>query len=191
MKFLSLLFNLFISLASISFGQNSDSLLASADQLFNERKFEESIGIYNTLIKSDSSNAIYFLNRGKAFAQIREYNPALKDLNYSISLVNNNSDSYRTRANIHGRLGNYQLKSIDLQKANKLEEERKQVDTGIIDSLGIKISSSSFNTEYILEIPNTSQSILFVNAGEWMAKKYRSVCPEQESNLHYLAITRF
>lgn len=94
-----------------------------AEELMKLSKFEEAMELFNFVIKADSTNPIYFSQRGVCYYHLKDLNSALKDMNKSVELDPNYSYRYASRAYIKDAIGDVKGAVMDYQKATELDPE--------------------------------------------------------------------
>jgi len=89
----------------------------------DEKKREESfkkIEEYTKKIKEEPNNDIYYYNRGTTYANLSNFDNAIKDFNEAIKLNPNDDESYYNRGVTHMELKDYNSAISDFDKAIKL-----------------------------------------------------------------------
>lgn len=72
--------------------KNTSKLNYQANILLANKCYQEAIDLYNKAIDFDSYSASLYLNRSKAFYNLREFSIALQDINNAIDIINKKED---------------------------------------------------------------------------------------------------
>jgi tetratricopeptide (TPR) repeat protein len=94
-------------------------LRSSADTLYTNGKFDESIDLWNKVIQLEPNNDSNFYKRFRVFLRQQKYKEAIFDLNSVLSLNPNHENALVQRAKLHMKLGKCQDSILDLEKLKK------------------------------------------------------------------------
>jgi tetratricopeptide (TPR) repeat protein len=87
MKYITLILCLICSLSNTTIAQETDELYAKASSLAKARNFNESLPLFNKLIDLDSSDHKYYLERGRVFVELDDWDKAMSDLILALTPV--------------------------------------------------------------------------------------------------------
>jgi len=112
---------------AIIFGANSENdfyYLASAEN--KRHNHERAISQINKSIKSNTSNADYYMVRGDANFGLDDFEAAKVDYEKALSLNQNNNSIYKSLANVYVKLGNSEkaIENIDIGINNAQGDEK-------------------------------------------------------------------
>lgn len=114
-----------VSCASVSqkdIDASKDSFY-QGNKAFNDKKYQDAVGLYDQAIKSYSGDPEYFLNRGLAYYRMENYDGSIKDFSTAIQKKAEYAEAYYWRA-----LSYYKSKKMneaidDFKKAEKMSRE--------------------------------------------------------------------
>lgn len=158
MKKITIFYLYLIFFSTGIFAQTKDSVEAITTRPKTEQSGEN--------IVIDKAGAIPFLNKAKELIENKKYMDAFKELNQCIKLDFENIEARKLRAGLNRKFGNENAVFADLRKIKEIENKDKYKVLELIDSLGIRITENSHNTEFIFEAPNKNKSDLFLKANE-------------------------
>ena len=102
--------------------KETEKLFKKGQKYLNEKKYDKADSVFSVIINSDSSNKIYFYNRGLTRLMMNNFVPALFDFNYSIKLDTNYADAYNSRGLAYSYLGLQDTAMYDFNKAIDLDQ---------------------------------------------------------------------
>lgn len=79
--------------------------------------YQEIIHTCNDAISVNPRGYFWYIQRGSAYRNLKDYEHAIKDFNKAITLKRRNAEAYHSRALVQGDLQNYQQAIDDLNKA--------------------------------------------------------------------------
>ena len=85
----------------------------------------ESLEKLNIIISNDTNNARAFLLSSKIYQQLDQIDKALSFVNKAIEIDDNYINAYSYRAFLHGKLGNFELRTTDRNTIIKLDPENR------------------------------------------------------------------
>lgn len=85
------------------------------------KQFDQAEADFTACIEADPNTPVYRLHRAIARYQQGEYEAALEDADKFLLMSPNAAEGYRTRAAIHGKLGNTQQAAQDLESEQRLQ----------------------------------------------------------------------
>ncbi len=94
-----------------------------AEELMASSNYEQAMELFDLAIKEESSNPIYYSQRGVCFYHLKNLEAALRDMNKSVELDPTYSYRYASRAYIKDAMGNVVGAIEDYKKATELDPE--------------------------------------------------------------------
>ncbi|MBT33650.1 MAG: hypothetical protein CMO01_28640 [Thalassobius sp.] len=94
-----LLLNLLFVVATNSYSQTKENLLASAKKYYDEDQYREALNLLNKYIEKDSLNAEVYKLRGNCFMEFNQNESALEDYRMSAKVDTTFTDAYFNLAN--------------------------------------------------------------------------------------------
>ncbi|MBE8990053.1 tetratricopeptide repeat protein [Nostoc sp. LEGE 12450] len=144
----------------------TDSPMLKYYQTYNDRAtsrfflgdLEGAMEDYSQAIKLDSKNAIYYINRGNTYNELRNYQKAIEDYNHAIKVADKYPAVYEYRGLARHELGDKVGAIEDLEKAAALYHQGGQVEyyqqaLNLIQSFNVTEKDAII--EDIQEIPKT------------------------------------
>jgi tetratricopeptide (TPR) repeat protein len=92
--------------------QNNNPVYKKAEKLFNEKKYDEALKIYNQLLDKDSSDADLWSWKGVVLSALKKYEDASRCFNKAVYLAPNDPKEYLHRGCFYLSL-NYQDEAIE------------------------------------------------------------------------------
>ena len=144
----------------------TDSPMFKYYQTYNDRAtsrfflgdLEGAMEDYSQAIKLDSRNALYYINRGNTYNELRNYQKAIEDYNHAIKVTDKYPAVYEYRGLARHELGDKVGAIEDLEKAAALYHQGGQVEyyqqaLNLIQSFNVNDKDAII--EDIQEIPET------------------------------------
>lgn len=153
--------------------QSKTEFILKGDSLYIQGEYKLSVDYYTKSIELGDSVAEVFFKRGMAELDNKSWKPALRDFTTAINLDSTYAKAYEKRAALHQHMGNYHAAKLDLDKAIKFRVGYDDI-IEIANSMHIKMNDTTYETEFIFEIPNATKEQLFERANEWVLNTYRS-----------------
>jgi tetratricopeptide (TPR) repeat protein len=97
-----------------------NSIIASGDNFYKEKKYANAIKEYDNVIKIDPNNAEAFRKRAMANRENGNDKDALRDFNKSIKLVPNNYQTHLGRGLVHREMKNFKEAMTDFNRGIEL-----------------------------------------------------------------------
>lgn len=114
-----------------------NALLAEADTLFEQEKFEEALTAYHAAVDQFPREPAAFVARGKTHLALEAYSDAQADFNYAINLDESFAPAYLERGNLFRIQEDYQAAAVDYDHALDLNSQFSAVyvERGIMHEL--------------------------------------------------------
>lgn len=94
-------------------GSNPQLLLQRAYEKFQDNDFNGALADYSSVLKSDESTAVTWLDRGRTYARLKQHSKAIQDYRKALELDAELIQSYYLLANSYQSLGKYK-QALDL-----------------------------------------------------------------------------
>jgi Flp pilus assembly protein TadD len=78
---------------------------------------QNALQYWNEALKTDSTSAEAYNNRGLALYNLNEHQRAIEDFSRAIQTKSDYAEAYNNRANVHYKLGNYQAALMDYNRS--------------------------------------------------------------------------
>ncbi len=92
-----------------------------ADESFVQGEYTLALADYDKAVSLKADSPVAFLNRGRTYLNLKNFNRAVADFDRSIELDPKDATAYLNRAALNERLGNLEKAAADYQKAVDLE----------------------------------------------------------------------
>ena len=112
-----------MAVQSITSQTEMQSMFKKAVQLFNEKKYQDAVGIFGKLIEKDSHNARYYSWLGVTLQKLGCYEKALKEKRKAQELDPENAEYHYSLGITLHKLGRYEEDLKETQKALELDPE--------------------------------------------------------------------
>ena len=110
-------------LCSSAMSETAADWFYKANALSDGKKYTDpikAIEYLNNAIKLQPDDENYYYNRGVAYDNLGQYQPAIKDYNQAISLKSDYAEAFHNRGTIYSEIGQYQLAIKDFNEAIRL-----------------------------------------------------------------------
>jgi tetratricopeptide (TPR) repeat protein len=110
-------------LCSSAMSETAADWFYKANALSDGKKYTDpikAIEYLNNAIKLQPDDENYYYNRGVAYDNLGQYQPAIKDYNQAISLKPDYAEAFHNRGTIYSEIGQYQLAIKDFNEAIRL-----------------------------------------------------------------------
>jgi tetratricopeptide (TPR) repeat protein len=111
-------------LCSSAMSETAADWFYKANALSDGKKYTDpikAIEYLNNAIKLQPDDENYYYNRGVAYDNLGQYQPAIKDYNQAISLKPDYAEAFHNRGTIYSEIGQYQLAIKDFNEAIRLQ----------------------------------------------------------------------
>jgi len=102
---------------------NSDALIEKANELYQEKKYDDAISVYTEAADADPTNAQILKFRGLAKSMNGDWAGCVEDLNGAIKIDPKNSDLLSTRAFSFLHTGNFEAAKHDFRAIDSIEKD--------------------------------------------------------------------
>ena len=122
-KIIVFIFLVLIFLCSTALSETAVDWFYKANALSDGKKYTDpikAIEYLNNAIKLQPDDETYYYNRGVAYDNLGQYQPAIKDYNQAISLKPDYAEAFHNRGTIYSEIGQYQLAIKDFNEAIRL-----------------------------------------------------------------------
>jgi tetratricopeptide (TPR) repeat protein len=110
-----------LSVFAIFIGSLSTSMILFVPATSAEKgKYRELIADFSKAIELNPSQDTYYIKRGNAYHQIKDYQSAFADCDKAISLNSKNADSYNCRGNALFRMNKFQAAIADYDRGIRI-----------------------------------------------------------------------
>jgi tetratricopeptide (TPR) repeat protein len=124
-------------------------------------------------VKSQTYND--FIKQGDSLKSIKEYNKAVKAYTNAIEIEPENEIGYLKRGKLRKGLGNFELGNKDILKSQKILNIKNRERCSLLSKeKGISVKDTSYDTEYIFEIPNRAKDELYNLSYQYVAEIFKS-----------------
>ena len=110
--------------------KRTEELKQTGNDLVKQKKFAEAVHVYTKAIELKPTS-IYYRNRSVANLKLGRFDDALEDSTHSIQIDQKYSNGYRSRADVHMALQQYQLALQDYGRAREIDPNNPQL-SGLI-----------------------------------------------------------
>jgi len=105
---------------------NSNALIAKANGLYQEKKYDEAIVIYTKVVDADPTNAEILKFRGLAKSMTGDWPGCVDDLNSAIKIELKNPELLSTRAFAFLHAGDFEAAKCDFRAIDAIEKDAGQ-----------------------------------------------------------------